>query len=165
MRVEANQYMVGRRLLIRSDRTPAQTITIVTEDWLCRCNEVTGGCWTSKAVSRHRFPGPFESTVTTHLIRHDSEGSLWLCPFDSRLFNLNRDLASLAVGEPYRTYLRKMVLPTDLPMFLSLKWSRFQTSRANIHGRKFNVLCDLYRHRICFTGPYCVNLPTRRPLY
>jgi len=82
------------------------------------------------------------------LFLHISEGSLWLCPFGSRLLNGKRDLASVTIGERHRTYFRKMVLLTDLPMFPSLKWPRFQTSRANIHRRKVNMLCDLCRHRI-----------------
>ena len=81
------------------------------------------------------------------LPRYVSEGSFWLCPFGRRLLNGNRDLASLAVCERHGTYLRKMLLLTDLPMFPSLKWRRFQTSRANIHRWKVNMLCDLYRHR------------------
>jgi hypothetical protein len=46
------------------DRTPAQTVTIVTKGWRRCYNEETGGGQTSRAVSKHWFPGFFDSTVT-----------------------------------------------------------------------------------------------------
>ena len=80
--------------------------------------------------------GTRSPAVPTVLLRHVSEISHWLSPFLIRLLNLNRDLASFTVGERHRTYLRKMLLFADLPMFANLKWRRFQTSRANIHRGK-----------------------------
>jgi len=42
-------------------------------------------------------------------------------PIWEKALNGNRDLASVAVGECHPTYLRKIVLLTDLPMFPGLK--------------------------------------------
>jgi hypothetical protein len=139
------------------DPTPAGRDTIVTKGWLRCCRELTGGCGTSRAVSKHCFPDFFESTEPAFLLRHDSEGSFWLCPFLSGLLNGNHNSASLASSESHGTYLSKMFLLTDLPMFSGLKWRRFQTSWADIYGREINMLRELYRHRTSF----CSRIPAR----
>jgi hypothetical protein len=76
------------RSLFPFDRTPARTITIVTKGWLRCCSELTEGCRTSRAVSKHWFPDFFKSTEPTSLARHDSERS---CPvlFHHLLCSLN----------------------------------------------------------------------------
>jgi hypothetical protein len=85
------------------DRTPAQTVTIVTKGWLRRCGkDDTGGCRILQALSKHWFPGSFESTVTTLLLQHLLEGCVdpnqkRPCPSDySRHKDAESELRSLS---------------------------------------------------------------------
>ena len=76
--------MVVRSFLFPSDRTLAQTITIVTEGWLCGCSEFTEGCQTSQVRQQGLVSRPFGSVVTTPLLWHLSERSLGLAASELR---------------------------------------------------------------------------------
>jgi hypothetical protein len=58
-------------------------------------------------------------------------------------------VASLTIGERHRTYFRKMVLLTDLPMFANLKWRRFQTNLITmLSNLRTHKMSHLWIHQI-----------------